>query len=112
MEEPTAYTIATQFNLFPAYSSNPNDFEIKRVYVRRDYKGKQIGRQLISEIITWFKPVDPRPGRILLEVYYKNTNAIHSYEKYGFKQVDDHSSNLGETTFKIFSFDFVNRVGN
>ena len=80
-KQPIAYAVATQFNLLPDYSSDPNDYGIKRIYVRRDYQGKQIGRQLITEIITWFKTVHPQPNRILLKVYWQNFNAMHFYEK-------------------------------
>ncbi|CAF1469474.1 unnamed protein product [Adineta steineri] len=109
-EEPIAYAVATRFNLLPDYSSDPNDFGIKRIYIQRDYQGKQIGWKLMTEIIIWFRTVNPQPNRILLREHSKNLKAIRFYEKYGFKQPDEQSLRLGERIYNIFSFDLSHRA--
>jgi len=68
--------------------------EIERIYVLKEYHGKQVG-QLLFE---WAMEIarDRRFGYVWLGVWEHNKRAIRFYEKNGFVPFDKHVFRLGE----------------
>ncbi|MCI8509788.1 MAG: GNAT family N-acetyltransferase [Lachnospiraceae bacterium] len=63
--------------------------EMKRLYVRPQFRGKQIGNQLISKIITDAKEIGY--SHMLLDTLPFLQSAIHMYRKYGFYEIDSYN---------------------
>lgn len=64
--------------------------EMKRLYVRPQFRGKQIGNLLISKIITDAKEIGY--SHMLLDTLPFLQSAIHMYRKYGFYEIDSYNS--------------------
>ncbi len=65
--------------------------EMKRLYVRPQFRGKQIGNQLISKIIIDAKQIGY--SYMLLDTLPFLQNAIHMYKKYGFYEIERYNDN-------------------
>ncbi len=63
--------------------------EMKRLYVRPQFRGKQIGNQLISKVITDAKEIGY--SHMLLDTLPFLQSAIHMYRKYGFYEIDSYN---------------------
>ncbi|MDE6759150.1 MAG: GNAT family N-acetyltransferase [Lachnospiraceae bacterium] len=63
--------------------------EMKRLYVRPQFRGKQIGNQLISKIIADAKEIGY--SHMLLDTLPFLKSAIHMYRKYGFYEIDSYN---------------------
>ena len=72
-------------NRLPRRMKHRGDFAIS---VAKDYWNKGIGSQLIDKIISFARQNDFEI--IDLQVRSDNKNAIHLYEKYGFKKIGEH----------------------
>ena len=62
-------------------------FELNKMAVKKDLRGKGIGNQLISFIIDFSKK-----KKLKSIILYSNTvlkNSIHLYTKFGFKEIDN-----------------------
>jgi ribosomal protein S18 acetylase RimI-like enzyme len=75
-------------------SGHSDTLEVQRIYVLKEYKGNQIGKQLIQKAIEIGK--DKNFNYIWLGVWEHNVNAIKFYEKLGFEKFDTHIFKLGE----------------
>jgi len=75
-------------------SEHDNTLEVQRIYVLREYKGKQIGKLLMQKAIEIGK--SNNLNYIWLGVWENNINAIKFYEKLGFEKFDTHIFKLGE----------------
>lgn len=71
-----------------------NALEIERVYVLKEFHGKQFGKLLLQKAITIAK--EKQYNYIWLGVWENNIKAISFYIKNGFKQFDKHIFKLGE----------------
>lgn len=60
--------------------------EMKRLYVRPEFRGKKIGKQLIQKIITDAKEIGY--SYMLLDTLPFLEEAIHIYKKFGFYEVE------------------------
>ncbi|MCS7462157.1 GNAT family N-acetyltransferase [Paenibacillus doosanensis] len=71
-----------------------HSLEIERIYMRRSFQGKGLGRHLLN------KAMDIASGQnkktIWLGVWEKNENAIAFYKKMGFVQTGAHSFYMGD----------------
>lgn len=67
--------------------------EIERIYVLREFHGKQIGQMLYEKAIELAK--DIHAEFVWLGVWEQNPRAIRFYEKNGFKAFDKHIFRLG-----------------
>ncbi len=73
-------------------STNPA--EIRRFYVDTPWHGKNVARELMTEVL---HRVDSRGSEVAwLGVWEHNPRAISFYRKWGFKKVGDHAFYLGE----------------
>ena len=73
------------------YPMQPGICELRKMYLRRDYRGKGHGRRILEDALT--KARQLRFGRITLETASVLKEAIRLYESYGFKPYQpDHLS--------------------
>jgi ribosomal protein S18 acetylase RimI-like enzyme len=55
------------------------------MFVLEEFRRKGISKLILDELFKWFK--EKKIKDITLKAYSENTNAIKSYEKYGFKPI-------------------------
>ncbi|KKE78247.1 GNAT family N-acetyltransferase [Bacilli bacterium] len=68
--------------------------EIERIYIKKEFQKKGLGRHLLNKGLTVAK--DQNKRKIWLGVWEHNVNAIHFYHKAGFVQTGTHSFYMGE----------------
>jgi ribosomal protein S18 acetylase RimI-like enzyme len=73
---------------------NENSLEIERIYVSKEYLGKQVGQLLLGKAIAIAN--DKKLDFVWLGVWEKNQRAIRFYEKNGFVVFDEHLFILGD----------------
>lgn len=73
---------------------NENCIEIERIYVSKEFLGKQVGQLLLGKAIAIAK--DKKLNFVWLGVWEKNYRAIRFYEKNGFVVFDNHLFILGD----------------
>ena len=56
---------------------------IGMMFVKKEYRGKGVGKRIIKELLGWFKKNKVKDIR--LQVYQNNTSSIGFYRKCGFK---------------------------
>ena len=74
-------------------SLHPNSLEIERIYVLKDYHGKQVAQQLLDKALQIAK--QKQVNYIWLGVWEENPRAITFYKKHGFIEFDKHVFVLG-----------------
>ncbi len=70
-----------------------NALEIERIYVLKEFHGKNVGQQLYEKAVNIAK--EQNAEYVWLGVWEKNTRAIHFYKKNGFAEFDKHIFRLG-----------------
>lgn len=65
--------------------------EIKRVYVRPEYRGQGVSRALLDQVIADAKSKGYKHMR--LDTFPFMKNAVALYEKYGFKPIEKYNNN-------------------
>ncbi|MBL7888067.1 MAG: GNAT family N-acetyltransferase [Bacteroidia bacterium] len=71
-----------------------NALEIERIYVLKEFHGKNVGQQLYEKAISIARKL--QVNYVWLGVWEKNTRAIHFYKKNGFIEFDKHIFRLGD----------------
>lgn len=74
--------------------NDPESMEIERVYVKKAFKGRGLGKQLLDFGIQIAK--EKKKKYVWLGVWEKNTNAIAFYTKIGFFKAGQHKYRMGE----------------
>lgn len=92
-QAPVGYLVMTTPDL-PLADLSPSDREIKRIYLLHRFQGAGIGRQLMEQASTHALAHHVR--RLLLGVYAHNRDAIHFYEKLGYRPVGQRLFKIGE----------------
>ena len=84
---------------FASYSSHNDDqniFHLNKIYVLPQQQGKNIGKKTLDYIITQIK----NSGATSLQLNVnRNNNALHFYEKEGFKIIREEDIDIGEGYF-------------
>ena len=70
---------------FVALLDTPVDIEISNIVVRKRYRNLGIGQKLLEQVFNY--AIEIKKDLITLEVNEHNLNAIHLYEKNGFKEI-------------------------
>ncbi len=65
------------------YPTEPGVCELRKMYLHRDYRGKGLGRRLLEDALANAKQLGFR--RVTLETASVLKEAIHLYERYGFR---------------------------
>jgi len=68
--------------------SDKNSVEIKRMFVRKKYRGKGLGKLLLNEIESWAKELGFQSA--ILETGFKQTEAVLLYEKLGYTKIPNY----------------------
>jgi putative acetyltransferase len=66
---------------------DPESVEIKRMFVKKDYRGKGISKLILNELETWAKELGFKKS--ILETGFGQPEAIGLYEKSGYKKVQN-----------------------
>lgn len=82
------------FGIAQTELKNNKSIEIERIYVLKDFHGKNIGQQLYEKVINIAR--DKNADYIWLGVWEENPRAIRFYKKNGFIEFDKHIFKLGE----------------
>ena len=69
-------------------------FEIARLYVRKEYLSKKIGARLMAFSVERAKELGY--SRVMLGVWERNERAIAFYERWGFRKTGEHEFILGK----------------
>lgn len=72
-----------------------NYCEVKRLYVRPGYRGKQIGKHLVEQIISDAKEIGYQ--HIRLDTFPFMKSAIALYDQYGFYEIEKYNDNPANT---------------
>ena len=85
----------TKINYTPAQSdiNDPQSVEVERIYVRKKYEGKGLGKLLMEHVFQQAK--QNRKKSVWLGVWEENATAIAFYEKLGFEQAGQHLFQIG-----------------
>ena len=73
---------------------NNISLEIERIYVKKEFHGKNYGKQLLQKSIEISN--EYKHQYIWLAVWEQNLKAIAFYTKHGFVQFDKHTFQLGD----------------
>jgi len=73
---------------------DPRALEIERIYVLKEYQGKQVGVRLCEQALAI--AFDRKAPFIWLGVWEKNPRAIRFYQKQGFVEFGEHIFQLGD----------------
>lgn len=92
-EELTGYL---KINEAPAQTdvNNPDSIEVERIYVKKQFKGKGLGRQLMNYAIQLAKKM--KKDFVWLGVWEKNTDGIAFYKRLGFYEDGRHPFKMGD----------------
>ena len=91
---PIGYAVLNRPRL-PA--AEPDDLEIKRIYVLARFHGTGVGAGLMSEALDEAKQRGAR--RALLGVYAQNHRALAFYAKHGFTRIGERHFKVGANTY-------------
>lgn len=74
--------------------SDPDAFEIERIYVCKEYQGLKIGNWMMAQIIE----IAQKAGMVYLwlGVWEENQSAILFYQRLGFKKFKEHAFYIGK----------------
>ena len=73
---------------------NKQAMELERIYVSRQFQGKQIGKLLFDKALQL--AIEMKAPYLWLGVWERNTKAIQFYKKNGLVEFDKHIFNLGD----------------
>ena len=71
-----------------------NAMELERIYVVQQYQGKNIGAQMLTEILVLCKKLNK--AYLWLGVWEHNPKAIHFYQRHGFEKFGEHPYYIGK----------------
>lgn len=69
-----------------------DDAEMKRLFVKPDYRGLGIGKSLIEAVLDMAREMGCK--RLLLDTMPNMTSAIAAYEAFGFQKIDPYWNNV------------------
>ena len=86
--------LKTNFGHSQTETNHNNSLEIERIYVLKEFYGKNVGQLLLEKAIEISK--EKEVDYVWLGVWEKNPRAIRFYQKNGFIAFDKHSFILGD----------------
>ena len=96
---PVGYIVVTPPDL-PIENPQPDDLELKRIYLLHRFQGEGIGKRLMQTAIDYAREWGAR--RLLLGVYGKNDAALAFYTRCGFAKVGVRYFQVGDTVCDDF----------
>lgn len=85
-----------KINAYPAQTDikDPFSLELERIYILKEYQGKNYGKKLLEKVIDIAKK--RKLMYLWLGVWNKNIKAIQFYKRNGFIKFDEHKFNMGK----------------
>lgn len=83
--------IAVGCGAFKEYE--PNVAEIKRMFVKPEYRGKGVAKTILSELENWAK--EEKYSVSILETGFMQKDAIHLYKKVGYEVTENFGQYIG-----------------
>ena len=77
------------------YSDISDAAELKRIFVREEYREKGLGTKLVFELIKWAEELGYK--RIILETGKLLQEAYHVYQKAGFEKIENYGPYISMT---------------
>ena len=74
--------------------NDANSIELERIYIKKEYKGKGLGKKLINFVFQLAQEM--KKDYVWLGVWEKNVDAISFYTKMGFHEAGRHSIRMGD----------------
>ena len=81
------------------YKLDDENIELKRLYVRKDYRGKGLSKELYETALNYCK--DNSFKKVFLGTYEKLETAIHFYLKRGFNEIEEKRENSGARFYEL-----------
>ena len=73
---------------FGLHRVNPSTFELRKMYLKQEYRGQGIGKTMLRAAIA--TAIEKNCKKIVLETISPLKEAISLYKKYGFKEIPSH----------------------
>jgi putative acetyltransferase len=74
--------------------------EIKRMYVKPEFRGKGLGKQILNELTKWAEECGYK--KCILETAKSMTDAVSLYKNYGFTMIPNYGQYIGNNTSVCF----------
>jgi ribosomal protein S18 acetylase RimI-like enzyme len=74
--------------------NDANSIELERIYIKKEYKGKGLGKKLINFVFQLAQEM--KKDYVWLGVWEKNVDAISFYTKMDFYEAGQHSFRMGD----------------
>ena len=74
--------------------NDANSIELERIYIKKEYKGKGLGKKLINFVLQLAQEM--KKDYVWLGVWEKNVDAISFYTKMEFYEAGKHSFRMGD----------------
>ena len=81
------------FAAFSPHEDNPSVFHLNKIYVAPHQQGKNIGKQLLDQVINTIKNASATSLQLNVNRFNK---ALHFYEKQGFSVIHEEDIDIGE----------------
>ena len=81
------------------YKLDDENIELKRLYVRKDYRGKGLSKELYETALNYCK--DNSFKKVFLGTYEKLETAIYFYLKRGFNEIEEKRENSGARFYEL-----------
>ncbi|MBK8623268.1 MAG: GNAT family N-acetyltransferase [Saprospiraceae bacterium] len=78
----------------------PKVAEIKRMYVKPEFRGKGLGKQILNELTKWAKECDY--DKCILETAKSMKDAVSLYKHSGFQMIPNYGQYIGNNTSVCF----------
>lgn len=75
------------------FTYDESKIELKRMYVRDEYRGKRVGQFIVEELERWATELNKKT--ILLETGVTQPEAIYLYERMGYYWIDNYGEYVG-----------------
>jgi GNAT superfamily N-acetyltransferase len=75
------------------FEDDETKIELKRMYVRDEYRGRRVGRIIVEELEKWALELNKKT--ILLETGVNQPEAIFLYERMGYQWIDNYGDYAG-----------------
>lgn len=72
---------------------NDSTIELKRMFIRKEYRGKGLSKEIVKELLVWSKELMYKT--VLLETGIKQPEAIGLYENMGFHRIEPYGEYIG-----------------
>lgn len=77
------------------FPESDDRIELKRMYVREQYRGKRVGKIIVEELEKW--AVELNKNTIYLETGVHQPEAIYLYERMGYHWIDNYGEYVGNS---------------